>query len=50
VHIDDLITRMKREINMAYPTGEADVVKGSGFNSLDSVKSQDFFQKISKKI
>lgn len=50
VHIDDLITQMKRRIASAYSSGESDVNKGIGFSSLESVKSQDFFQKISRKI
>jgi len=50
IHIDDLITLMKRCITAAYSSGEADMNKGIGFSSLDDVKTQDFFQKISKKI
>jgi Ca2+-binding EF-hand superfamily protein len=50
VHIDDLITLMKRCISSMYASGESDIQTTFGYNSLDAVKTTDFFARISKMI
>lgn len=50
VHIDDLITLMKRCISSMYASGESEMKSGFGFLSLEAIKNTDFFARVSKKI
>lgn len=50
VHIDDLTTKMRQCISSAYSSGKADINPTIGHDSLDAVKSTDFFQRITKDI
>ena len=50
VHIDDLITLMKRCINANYLNGEAKGKSAIGLSLKDTIKKTDFFEKINRKV